>query len=90
MKTYKIHIIGTVQGISFRQFLFDKARELELKGFCRNLNGGAVEVVVEGRDENVNEMITACKQGPKHADVKEVETEELHHQGFKEFKIIKF
>lgn len=89
MKTLKIFISGTVQGVFFRTFLKEKADELGLKGFARNLEDGRVEVVVEGRDENVNEMVKSCRQGPPHSDVKNVEIEEVKHQGFDEFKILR-
>ena len=90
MKTFKIFISGTVQGVFFRTFLKEKADELNLKGFARNLDDGRVEVIVEGKDENVNKMIQACKQGPPHAQVSKVETEELKHQGLNEFKVLRF
>lgn len=90
MKTLKLFILGTVQGVFFRSFLKEKADELELKGFCRNLDNGKVEVIVEGRDENVNEMVRLCKQGPAHSDVKNVEVEELKHQGFDVFRVLRF
>ena len=61
MKTLKITITGTVQGVFFRTFIKEKADELGLKGFVRNLDDGRVEVVVEGRDENANKMIEVCK-----------------------------
>ena len=89
MKTIRLFISGTVQGIFFRGFLKEKADELGLKGFARNLDDGRVEVVVEGKDENVNEMVNVCKQGPKHSDVKEVKSEEIKHQGFVGFRVLR-
>ncbi len=89
MKTLKIFISGTVQGIFFRQFIKEKADELGLKGFARNLDDGRVEVIVEGKDENVNEMLGACKQGPAQSDIKNTESEEIKHQGFDGFKILR-
>jgi len=88
MKTLKIILSGTVQGVFFRKFIEDQANKLELKGFVRNFEDGKVEVVVEGRDENVNEMLEKCKQGSPQSDVKEVKSEELKHQGFDSFKIL--
>jgi len=88
MKTNKILISGAVQGVFFRQFIKQKAKELGLKGFVRNLDDGRVEVVVEGKDENVNEMINACRKGPSQSNVKDVQVEELKHQGFDDFKIL--
>ena len=89
MKTIKAIISGTVQGIFFRKFVKEKAEELGLKGFARNLDDGRVEVVVEGRDENVNEIVEKCRQGPPHSDVKNVETSEIKHQGFSAFKVLR-
>ena len=89
MKTLKLFISGIVQGVFFRKSVEDKAKELELKGFVRNLDDGRVEIVVEGKDENVNEMVNALKQGLPHSEVKNVTTEEIKHQGFSGFRILR-
>ena len=89
MKTLKLFVSGIVQGVFFRKSVEDKAKELGLKGFVRNLDDGRVEIVVEGKDENVNEMVKACKQGLPHSEVKNVTTEEIKHQGFSGFRILK-
>jgi len=89
MKTVKIFVTGSVQGAYFRQFVNKTANELKLKGFVRNMDDGRVEVIAEGRDEKVNEMIEACKKGAPQASVKEVQTQELSHQGFDSFKILR-
>ena len=89
MKSLKFFISGNVQGVFFRKFIEDKANELELKGFARNLDDGRVEVVVEGRDENTNKMIEVCKKGSPHSEVKNVEVQEIKHQGFGGFKVLK-
>lgn len=87
MKTLKIKISGSVQGVSFRNFLKESAENLNLRGFVRNLEDGRVETVAEGRDENVNEFLSKCKSGPPHSDIKDVDIEEIKHQGFIGFKI---
>jgi len=89
MKTLKMQISGTVQGVLFRQFIYDKAKELEVRGFVRNLEDGRVEVVAEGKDENVNELLRVCRRGSPHSDVKNVEFEELKHQGLRDFKVLR-
>jgi acylphosphatase len=89
MKTIRIYISGLVQGVFFRKFLEDKANELNVRGFCRNLEDGKIEVVAEGRDENVNEMLEACKKGSPQADVKDIQVQDLKHQGFKGFKVMR-
>jgi len=89
MKTIKMIISGTVQGVFFRYFIKKEADALGLKGFARNLSDGKVEVFVEGRDETVNDMIARCRKGPANSNIKSLEYEESKHQGFKDFKIIK-
>jgi len=90
MKTLRVYITGTVQGVFFRKYIKDKADELNIRGFVRNLDDGRIEIIIEGRDENVNEMLSKCKQGPSHAEIKEINFEGLRHQGFKGFKISSF
>ena len=89
MKTLRLKISGNVQGVFFRKFVEGIANELKVRGFVRNLDDGKVEVVIEGRDENVNEMLEKCKKGHVNSDVKNVEMEELKHQGFENFKTLK-
>ena len=89
MKTLKLFVSGIVQGVFFRKSIEDEAKRLGLKGFARNLDDGRVEIVVEGRDENVKEMVKICKKGPSHSEIKKVETEEIKNQSFKEFKILR-
>ncbi len=89
MKTIKIFITGTVQGIFFRNFIKEQAEKLELKGFVRNLDDGRIEVISEGRDENVNQLVEKCKQGPPQSEIKDVQVQELKHQSFDSFKILK-
>jgi len=49
-KAYRIHINGIVQGVGFRPFVYRLAKELDLRGWVKNLSDG-VEIHIEG--ENV-------------------------------------
>ena len=89
MKTLRIKIKGVVQGVFFRKFIKENADELGVRGFVRNLEDGRIEIVIEGRDEKVNELLEKCKKGPKHSEIKEIEVEEIKHQGFQDFKVSK-
>ncbi len=87
----KITIIGTVQGIFFRNFVKDEADKIGLKGFVRNLEGGNIEVVVEGDDEDIKPFIEKIKEGPKHAIIKDVRVEEKNWIGdFQDFRVLRF
>jgi acylphosphatase len=76
-----------VQGVFFRKFVKENADELGVRGFVRNLNDGDVELVIEGKDEKVNEMLNRCKKGPKHSEITDIEIEEIKYQGFEGFRV---
>jgi acylphosphatase len=89
MKTIRIYLSGSVQGIFFRKYLEEKANEFGIRGFVRNLEDGRVEVLVEGRDENVNSMLEICKKGNQHTKITDFQIQELKNQGFEGFKVLK-
>lgn len=90
-KSVKFTINGTVQGVFFRQFCKDKADELGLKGYVRNLESGNVEVLVEGEKDKIEEIYTILKKGPPHAQIREIKPEEKKWSGeFKDFSIMRF
>jgi acylphosphatase len=62
-------IHGRVQGVGYRAWTEDTARELGLQGWVRNRRDGAVEAVFAGPGEAVAKMIEACRQGPYGAHV---------------------
>jgi acylphosphatase len=63
---------GRVQGVGFRWFVHREASELELKGWVRNTEGGDVEVVVAGREEDLTELRTSLHRGPRGSRVDKV------------------
>lgn len=86
----RVHIIvhGQVQGVNFRSSIMKKAQELGVHGFVRNLPNSSVEVVAEGKTENVEELIVFCRRGPPMAMVTEVIVgEEKGIDKFKQFEI---
>ena len=70
-----VRISGQVQGVFFRDSTRQKARELNLAGWVKNLPDGRVEAVFEGSPEKVRAMIDWCKEGPRHASVQNVDTD---------------
>ncbi|MEM4625523.1 MAG: acylphosphatase [Candidatus Pacearchaeota archaeon] len=87
-KAAKFIVKGNVQGVFFRNYIKDKASELDLKGFVRNLENGDVEVVVEGDIDSVDKMYSYCLQGSKHSVVKGVDYTEIPFNDFKSFRIL--
>jgi len=76
-KSLRIIVKGRVQGIGYRWFARQAARELGITGFVRNLMNGDVEVVAQGEEEVLNQFIQELSQGPAFAYVTDLKTEEL-------------
>lgn len=53
------HIIfyGRVQGVGFRYYTVQKANQLGLTGWVKNLYDGSVEMEVEGQEELIDQLI---------------------------------
>jgi acylphosphatase len=69
----KAVIHGDVQGVGFRYFVQERARDLGLKGWVRNRGDGSVECVAEGPDDRLRKLLGELKRGPSAASVDEVE-----------------
>jgi len=87
MKGVIIKVYGKVQGVSFRYYTNQKANELGVFGFVKNIDDGSVYIEAEGEENKVNELIKWCKHGPSMARVDRVVVGENKIQGFKVFEI---
>jgi acylphosphatase len=65
-------VTGQVQGVGFRAFTHQAARDLKLKGWVRNLTDGRVEIVADGPGKSVTALLDRVKKGPVGARVKDV------------------
>lgn len=73
----KIVVSGRVQGVGFRYFVARIARELDLKGYVRNLFTGEVEITAEGKKEFLDELVKKAQKGPPGAMVNSCNVEWL-------------
>ena len=48
---------GRVQGVGFRYYAVNKANQLGLTGWVRNLPDGSVEMEAQGYEEQIDELI---------------------------------
>jgi len=71
----KLTIKGRVQGVYYRDSTKQKALELGLKGWVRNLSNGDVEALIIGDESNINKMIRWAWEGPTLAIVRDVKVE---------------
>jgi len=86
----QLRITGRVQGVGFRHFTRQNARELGISGWVKNLKNGEVEAVLEGDVKNVDEMMKRLKSGPVAArvdELNEVERKEISDQSFDGFTV---
>lgn len=87
MKRFYLIIKGDVQGVNFRYYTKQIAKELNIKGYVKNTFNG-VEVVAEGKDKDMKEFISWCKKGPSSAEVTDFKIKrEKYKNEFKDFSI---
>lgn len=65
-------VSGRVQGVGYRAFVLRYARALGLDGSVRNLPSGQVEVIAEGEEPQLQQLLTLLRQGPPAARVTDV------------------
>jgi acylphosphatase len=67
----KVHIIvtGVVQGVGYRYFAMQLARDYGLAGWVRNREDGTVELEAEGEEIVVQAYIKDLRIGPRNANV---------------------
>ncbi len=88
MKRVRAIISGRVQGVWFRASTLEKALEYGVRGTVRNLVDGRVELVAEGEDAGVNQLLRWARNGPPMAAVDSVELEDLpQDKEFTDFRI---
>ncbi|OIP00410.1 MAG: hypothetical protein AUJ98_07635 [Bacteroidetes bacterium CG2_30_33_31] len=87
MTTVKIILAGHVQGVGFRQFILQKAIQLNINGFVKNQNDGSVIVEASGNQDNLELFIENCKNGPTRAIVSQFSIIDLPIKDYKLFEI---
>ena len=91
MTNARIHLIvqGRVQGVWFRDSTRQEALSLGVFGWVKNRRDGSVEVLAEGPEEKVKNLVAWCRHGPPGARVSRVhETKEDWKGEFKSFEIL--
>jgi acylphosphatase len=84
----RLVIEGRVQGVWFRESTRRQALALGICGWVKNRADGKVEVVAEGPEDRVRQLISWCHRGPSSARVDRVlETPEAWHGEFDAFEI---
>ncbi len=87
---FKAVVYGRVQGVYYRAFVQNRARQVKLIGYVRNLTGGSVQVYAEGEKAGLEQLLELLKEGPPGARVDEVKVTRVNSENrFKDFLIMR-
>jgi acylphosphatase len=88
LKRIQMVVRGRVQGVFFRASAQREARQLGLAGWVKNRPDGSVEIVAEGEEDQVKDLLAWAQHGPTTARVDKVETKWRSYTGeFSDFRI---
>jgi acylphosphatase len=83
------HVVvkGDVQGVFFRDSTRERARSRGVSGWVANRPDGSVEAVFEGEPDAVESMVRFASEGPRRAEVRDVEVSEEEPEGLSGFEV---
>jgi acylphosphatase len=59
-----VYVHGRVQGVFYRRWTKKRADFLNLSGWVKNLEDSRVEIIAEGKKENLERFIEDLRSGP--------------------------
>ncbi len=77
----QIIVTGRVQGVSFRYFTQQIAKDLGVVGWVRNLPDATVQIWAEAPPETLERFIECVRQGPPLAMVRDLDVEKFRVSG---------
>jgi acylphosphatase len=83
----RVVVHGRVQGVFFRDSTRRKAQSRGVAGWVTNRHDGAVEAVFEGEHDAVESLVRFAREGPRGADVADVEVVEEEPEGLSGFEV---
>ena len=85
----RVRVKGLVQGVAFRHFTKERARELGLAGWVKNLPDGSVEVWAEGAPDRLDLLVAWLRHGPPAARVAELDVVPGTPEGHPRFTVLR-
>lgn len=86
-KRLHVYYEGRVQGVGFRFTTEYMAQELNLTGWVKNLPDGRVELVAEGKEDSLQDLLSKIKLRLRQYISNELVEWEPHKDEFKEFAL---
>ncbi len=88
LKQVHLFVRGRVQGVYFRASAPREARRLGLTGWVKNRPDGNVEILAEGEEDTLKELIGWANRGPSAARVERVDVRWRSFSGdYSDFRI---
>ena len=73
MRVLKAKVYGKVQGVWFRKYTLDSARDIGVVGMVKNLVDGTVLVNASGKKENLREFKELLENGSTNSRVDKID-----------------
>ncbi len=89
METKRVVIAGRVHGVGYRLWMEETARRLGIDGWVRNRPDGKVEALVSGDVAAVEELLRACRRGPRLAEVVSIDEDLAEPPDQPGFRVLK-
>ena len=67
-----LNITGHVQGVFYRAHAKEKADQLHLTGYAKNMPDGSVEALIQGSEENIKSFIDWAHEGSPKAKIDQI------------------
>jgi acylphosphatase len=74
MKRVRLVISGDVLGVGYRAWVKRQAKALGVAGWVKNREDKTVEIIAEGNEQALEQLINMCKRGPDVSWVERVDT----------------
>ncbi len=88
-KCVQLIVRGRVTGVYFRASAQREAKRLGITGWVRNRNDGSVEIMAEGDEDVIKEIVSWAHHGPTAARVDGVDVRWRGYSGdFADFRIM--
>ncbi|HEX3076866.1 MAG TPA: carbamoyltransferase HypF, partial [Lachnospiraceae bacterium] len=86
-KRYLLNIVGIVQGVGYRPYVYCKAQQFDMKGYVSN-KGSSLVIDVEGESRNMKAfLLSIIKQPPKLAMIERVHLLRMECVGYQNFTV---
>lgn len=90
MQTKQFFVFGRVQGVGFRFFTLQEAKQIGVTGYVKNREDGSVAVVAQGSEAQIQQLRLWLSKGPRTSQVERViEQNYQANERFEQFVILR-